>query len=86
VTLNNLEKRMLIYVPDFLDGGTEAPKAPLKSATVPNDSHEKLGWTITRIIQSLYYAPAEFGAALRTVLPVLFKYCYKYCYSDSRKL
>jgi hypothetical protein len=28
----------------------------------------------------------EFGAALRTVLPVLFKYCYKYCYSDSRKL
>jgi hypothetical protein len=25
-------------------------------------------------------------AALRTVLPVLFKYCYKYCYSDSRKL
>jgi hypothetical protein len=23
---------------------------------------------------------------LRTVLPVLFKYCYKYCYSDSRKL
>ena len=28
----------------------------------------------------------EFGAALTTVLPVLFKYCYKYCYSDSRKL
>jgi hypothetical protein len=28
----------------------------------------------------------EFGAALKTVLPVLFKYCYKYCYSDSRKL
>ena len=27
----------------------------------------------------------EFGAALKTVLPVLFKYCYKYCYSDSRK-
>ena len=26
------------------------------------------------------------GAALTTVLPVLFKYCYKYCYSDSRKL
>jgi hypothetical protein len=23
---------------------------------------------------------------LTTVLPVLFKYCYKYCYSDSRKL
>ena len=28
----------------------------------------------------------EFGAALRTVLPVLFKYCYKYCYSDSQQL
>jgi hypothetical protein len=28
----------------------------------------------------------EFGAALTTVLPVLLKYCYKYCYSDSRKL
>ena len=27
-----------------------------------------------------------FGADLTTVLPVLFKYCYKYCYSDSRKL
>ena len=28
----------------------------------------------------------EFGADLTTVLPVLFKYCCKYCYSDSRKL
>jgi hypothetical protein len=28
----------------------------------------------------------ELGAALTTVLPVLFKYCYKYCYCDSRKL
>ena len=28
----------------------------------------------------------EFGADLATVLPVLFKYCCKYCYSDSRKL
>ena len=28
----------------------------------------------------------EFGAALKTVLPVLFKYCYKYCYSDSGRL
>jgi hypothetical protein len=27
-----------------------------------------------------------FGAHLTTVLPVLFKYCCKYCYSDSRKL
>jgi hypothetical protein len=28
----------------------------------------------------------EFGAALTTVLPVLFKYCYTYCYNDNRKL
>ena len=28
----------------------------------------------------------EFSAALTTVLLVLFKCCYKYCYSDSRKL
>jgi hypothetical protein len=28
----------------------------------------------------------EFGAGLTAVLPVLFKYCCKYCYSDSRKL
>jgi hypothetical protein len=28
----------------------------------------------------------EFGADLTTVLPVLFKYCCKYCYSDNRKL
>ena len=28
----------------------------------------------------------EFGADLTTVLPVLFKYCCKYCYSVSRKL
>jgi hypothetical protein len=28
----------------------------------------------------------KFGADLTTVLPVLFKYCCKYCYSDSRKL
>jgi hypothetical protein len=28
----------------------------------------------------------EFGAAFTTVLPVLFKYCYKFCYSDNRKL
>ena len=27
-----------------------------------------------------------FGADLTTVSPVLFKYCCKYCYSDSRKL
>jgi hypothetical protein len=28
----------------------------------------------------------EFGAVMTIVLPVLFKYCYEYCYSDSRKL
>ena len=29
---------------------------------------------------------AEFGTALTTTLPILFQYCYKYCYSDSRNL
>jgi len=24
----------------------------------------------------------EFGTALTTILPILFRYCYKYCYSD----
>ena len=28
----------------------------------------------------------EFGTALTTILPILFQYCYKYCYSDSRIL
>jgi hypothetical protein len=28
----------------------------------------------------------EFGAALTTDVPVVFKYCYKYYYSDSQKL
>jgi hypothetical protein len=28
----------------------------------------------------------EFGTALTTILPALFKYCCKYCYSDSRNL
>ena len=35
-------------------------------------------------VSDIYFT--EFGADLTTVLPVLFKYCYKYCYSDSRKL
>ena len=26
----------------------------------------------------------EFGTALATILPILFQYCCKYCYSDSR--
>jgi citrate lyase synthetase len=46
-------------------------------------------WYITAHIWKIYDLKiyfTEFGAALRTVLPVLFKYCYKYCYSDSRKL
>ena len=32
----------------------------------------------------LYFT--EFGTALTTTLPVLFLYCYKYCYSDSRNI
>ena len=28
----------------------------------------------------------EFGTALTTILPILFQYYYKYCYSDSRNL
>ena len=28
----------------------------------------------------------EFGTALTIILPILFLYCYKYCYNDSRKL
>jgi hypothetical protein len=28
----------------------------------------------------------EFGTALTTILPILFQYCYKYCYSDNRNL
>jgi hypothetical protein len=28
----------------------------------------------------------EFGTALTTILPILFQYCYTYCYRDSRNL
>ena len=28
----------------------------------------------------------EYRTALTTSLPILFQYCYKYCYSDSRNL
>ena len=35
-------------------------------------------------VSDIYFT--ELGAALTTVLPVLFTYCYTYCYSDSRKL
>jgi hypothetical protein len=38
----------------------------------------------TLLIVYIYFT--EFGVALTTVLLVLFKYCYKYCYSDSGKL
>ena len=46
-------------------------------------------WTIfTETGHILYFDIyfTEFGADLTTVLPVFFKYCCKYCYSDSRKL
>jgi hypothetical protein len=33
-------------------------------------------------VSNIYFT--DFGAALTTVLPVLFKYYNKYCYSDSR--
>jgi transposase-like protein len=35
-------------------------------------------------VSDIYFT--ELGAGLTTDLPVLFKHCYKYCYSDSRKL
>ena len=41
MTLTSLEKRMLIYVLDLFDGGAEAPKAPLESATAVPVSHIK---------------------------------------------
>jgi hypothetical protein len=28
----------------------------------------------------------EFGTASTIILPILFQYCYKYCYSDNRNL
>ena len=37
-----------------------------------------------KVLFDIYFT--EFGADLTTVLPVLFKYCCKYCYSDNRKL
>ena len=45
-----------------------------------------LSMTMCDVKVSLNIYFTEFGAALTTVLPVLFKNCYKYCYSDSRKL
>jgi len=43
--------------------------------------------TVKRLrIHQIKYDFTEFGADLTTVLPVLFKYCCRYCYSDSRKL
>jgi hypothetical protein len=35
-------------------------------------------------VSDIYFT--EFGTALTTILPILFLYCYKYCYSDSRNL
>jgi hypothetical protein len=43
-------------------------------------------WTIFAISNMSTFVYTELSAALTTVLPVLFKCCYKYCYSDSRKL
>jgi hypothetical protein len=37
-----------------------------------------------RVLFDIYFT--EFGAALTTILPILFQYCYKYCYSDSQNL
>ena len=35
---------------------------------------------------SLTFTSLNLVLLLTTVLPVFFKYCFKYCYSDSRKL
>ena len=35
-------------------------------------------------VYDIYFT--EFGTALTTMLPILFQYYYKYCYSDSRNL
>ena len=43
-------------------------------------------WTIFAISNMSTFVYTELSAALTTVLPVLFKCCYEYCYSDSRKL
>jgi hypothetical protein len=45
---------------------------------------EKILWIVVSCVFDIYFT--GFGADLTTVLPVLFKYCCKYCYSDSRKL
>jgi hypothetical protein len=47
-------------------------------------------WYITAHIWKIYDFKidllTEFGTALTTILLILFQYCYKYCYSDSRNL
>ena len=51
-----------------------------------------LGWFSTKMSKIFFLSMCDvkvfltFGADLTTVLPVLFKYCCKYCYSDSQKL
>ena len=35
-------------------------------------------------VSDIYFT--EIGTALTTILPILFKYYYKYCYSDSQNL
>jgi hypothetical protein len=39
---------------------------------------------ITKSVFDIYFT--AFGTALTTILPILFLYCYKDCYSDSRNL
>jgi hypothetical protein len=35
---------------------------------------------------SLTFTSLKYGTALTIILPILFLYCYKYCYSDSGNL
>ena len=37
-------------------------------------------------IPLVYTITTQFGTALTIILPILFQFCYKYCYSDSRNL
>ena len=53
----------------------------------------KLFLTFTFVVKILHWVvgdtidvPPSSLTALTTILPILFQYCYKYCYSDSRNL
>jgi hypothetical protein len=41
---------------------------------------------INRQNQSTDICFTGFGTDLTTILPILFQYCYKYCYSENRNL